>query len=397
MGVALLPLRDVEGYFDSDKSMSSQFWLPLSASGDLGEIKVAVAIVDNDKKKAPTPEQKKSYPGHLELKIIKATHLKAADLLTSDPFCVAAVGLQRQKTTVIKETLNPVWSGDSMHFPVTDLFGCLDIVVYDQDAGGKSDFLGRVMIPLSDIRRHHKGCYALKDQNCVLRGKGEITIEMWMVLNDQWAARKALFDPVPEIPEDRTPKLTLKNSSKHLRTTANRIALILGSFRVIFDVLIKIMKWEYGLIFGIITMIMFVHVCLNFRLWMLPLLILVVFVVNLIRKSPRAELVSADLEIETTEYDDDDDDISSEEEDEDEEKDEPKFTGPFSSVKKYKAIYADVQQKGQVLQQQIGFIASSLERVDKYVGADAHAARARVRVSVRVVCCVFRPLHVGVG
>merc|ERR1712086_171093 len=102
---------------------------------------------------------------------------------------------------------------------------------------------------------------------------------MKMSLNDSWKARLGLFDALPQIPEDRTPKLTFSNMKRRFKTTTNRIMQILGSFRVIIDVLGNITRWDYGLIPGVITMITFVHVCLNFRLWMLPLLVLVVFMV----------------------------------------------------------------------------------------------------------------------
>ena len=97
-------------------------------------------------------------------------------------------------------------------------------------SGGKADFLGRIKIPIKDIRPQHRACYALKDRNCVLRGKGEITVEIKLHLNDDtdaksglkqsgpgyilaqmgWTrARKALFDPVPQIPVDTQVKFTL--------------------------------------------------------------------------------------------------------------------------------------------------------------------------------------------
>ena len=122
---------------------------------------------------------------------------------------------------------------------------------------------------------------------------------------------------------------------------------------------------EQGVIIGFITMFAFCNVVLNFKLWMIPAMILIVFAANLLRKSPSKELVSQVREIEQTEYDDDDDDVSSdEEEDEAIQEEEQKFTGLFGAVKKYKAKIAQVRELGQKIQEQIGSVASTLERVD---------------------------------
>ena len=112
-------------HYSLSEAKSSQFWLPLGSGGDLGEIKVAVAIVDNAQKPIPfTAKQKDSMVGYLELDIIKATHLRAADTFSSDPFCVASVDTQRRRTKTILKSLNPVWSAGQenvMQFKINDV------------------------------------------------------------------------------------------------------------------------------------------------------------------------------------------------------------------------------------------------------------------------------------
>lgn len=53
----------------------------------------------------------------------------------------------------------------------------LSVIVYDEDKGGKSDFLGKIIIPLLNIQNGPKK-YVLKDEELMRRAKGTITLQM---------------------------------------------------------------------------------------------------------------------------------------------------------------------------------------------------------------------------
>uniref|UniRef100_A0A8C7MNI9 Multiple C2 and transmembrane domain-containing protein 2 n=1 Tax=Oncorhynchus kisutch TaxID=8019 RepID=A0A8C7MNI9_ONCKI len=90
--------------------------------------------------------------GFLQVKIIKATDLLAADLNgKSDPFCVLELGNDRLQTHTIYKTLNPNWN-KVFTFPVKDIHDILDLTIFDEDGDKAPDFLGKVAIPLLSVR-----------------------------------------------------------------------------------------------------------------------------------------------------------------------------------------------------------------------------------------------------
>uniref|UniRef100_A0A8C7I859 Multiple C2 and transmembrane domain-containing protein 2 n=1 Tax=Oncorhynchus kisutch TaxID=8019 RepID=A0A8C7I859_ONCKI len=89
--------------------------------------------------------------GFLQVKIIKATDLLAADLNgKSDPFCVLELGNDRLQTHTIYKTLNPNWN-KVFTFPVKDIHDILDLTIFDEDGDKAPDFLGKVAIPLLSV------------------------------------------------------------------------------------------------------------------------------------------------------------------------------------------------------------------------------------------------------
>lgn len=62
------------------------------------------------------------------------------------------VGNTRLRTKTEFKTLTPQWE-KTMVFPVKDIFQCVEITVFDEDKGGKSEFLGAVIIPILDVSR----------------------------------------------------------------------------------------------------------------------------------------------------------------------------------------------------------------------------------------------------
>uniref|UniRef100_A0A669ENS2 Multiple C2 and transmembrane domain-containing protein 2 n=1 Tax=Oreochromis niloticus TaxID=8128 RepID=A0A669ENS2_ORENI len=90
--------------------------------------------------------------GFLQVKVIKATDLMAADLNgKSDPFCVLELGNDRLQTHTVYKSLNPEWN-TVFTFPVKDIHDVLVVTIFDEDGDKAPDFLGKVAIPLLLVR-----------------------------------------------------------------------------------------------------------------------------------------------------------------------------------------------------------------------------------------------------
>jgi hypothetical protein len=82
--------------------------------------------------------------------------LVVRDIISSDPYCVLSYSdpgydqVQRRKTEVVKRNLSPVWK-TAMDFKSVTSGGKILIEVWDQDMIGEDDFMGRVVISMSEI------------------------------------------------------------------------------------------------------------------------------------------------------------------------------------------------------------------------------------------------------
>ncbi|VDN24889.1 unnamed protein product [Dibothriocephalus latus] len=120
--------------------------------------------------------------GFLRVKVIAATDLEAKDLNgKSDPYCMLELQNMRVQTQTIEKTLSPRWD-KTFIFPVTDIHAVLSVKVMDQDKT-KSDFLGRLVIPLLWMKNNEQSWYALKDDNLHGRARGSILLEFFFVYN----------------------------------------------------------------------------------------------------------------------------------------------------------------------------------------------------------------------
>ncbi|NXL83456.1 MCTP1 protein, partial [Alectura lathami] len=94
--------------------------------------------------------------GFLQVKVIRAEGLMAADVTgkdsfcKSDPFCVVELNNDRLLTHTIYKNLNPEWN-KIFTFNVKDIHSVLEVTVYDEDRDRSADFLGKVAIPLLSV------------------------------------------------------------------------------------------------------------------------------------------------------------------------------------------------------------------------------------------------------
>ena len=97
-------------------------------------------------------------PRTLVVEILAARNLEATDLLgTSDPYAVVTLGAQRRKTKVKHRTLRPVWAERFADVVAAKELEDdeVDVALYDHDAVGAHDFLGRIGIPVTSIEEGH--------------------------------------------------------------------------------------------------------------------------------------------------------------------------------------------------------------------------------------------------
>uniref|UniRef100_A0A0N5BUN0 C2 domain-containing protein n=1 Tax=Strongyloides papillosus TaxID=174720 RepID=A0A0N5BUN0_STREA len=121
--------------------------------------------------------------GVLTVKVFKATNLAALDLNgKSDPFVVVELGNARLQTHTVYKTLNPQWN-KLFTFNIKDIHSIVYFTLYDEDPNKKTEFLGKVGIPLLSIKNCSKRWYGLKDMSLKQRVKGEIYLEMDVIWN----------------------------------------------------------------------------------------------------------------------------------------------------------------------------------------------------------------------
>ena len=374
MGKAFLPLRSVK---EGDKA--NLFWLPLNSDEDLGFILVAVTIIDYVDNSFASPGLElplhDSTAATLIVKVVKGTNLKAADFGgKSDPFCVVQVGEKRQRTATFRKTLNPAWN-HTMMFEIggidkklkladvkSDIFGFLDCTIYDQDNGGKAEFLGCVRIPITSITPGKpQQIYGLKDADMLVRAKGELELHLTLNIDHPTMARLALFGRQPRVVLNRGGKFKLKK----LFFTVGRVTKMVGGIVNFILGIEKVIKWQYGILPSVLALTAWQYLCYYGSLWMVPMPIIGVLVWNYFKEWPRSNLLN-DLpgdQLPRPVYDDDE---GSEDEDEDED-----AAGDEEKKKEgLRSKYRKVIQHLQVVQDKLGKVVGTLQRVKNLVRAE---------------------------
>ena len=109
------------------------------------------------------------------------------------------ISASRPKWTWKRSTPSGIANSPS---PCGDIHAILEITVLDMDQDKKSDFLGRIAIPLLKIKNGERRWYALKDEKLIGRAKGSILLELSLNYNPIRAAirtvnpQEARFDEV---------------------------------------------------------------------------------------------------------------------------------------------------------------------------------------------------------
>ncbi|XP_035701326.1 multiple C2 and transmembrane domain-containing protein isoform X3 [Folsomia candida] len=283
--------------------------------------------------------------GTLTVKVFEAQGLAALDIGgKSDPFVVLELVNARLQTQTEYRTLNPIWN-KIFTFAVKDFTSILDLTVFDEDKNHKQEFLGRLSLPLWEIKNGEKKWHLLKDRKLLRLAAGncpKILLELSVHWNPLRAAVRVL-DP-PEA------KLLVANQGFRRETfllNIDRLKRIgIGIYDII-QYLESCLDWESP-VRSVIALVTYQVICYTFQPCMLPLFVLLFmfrqwFLGSVLGRPLHDEdLVSVDENI----LDDDDDD-----------KDEDDQVKKLSLRQKLQAV----QEATQTLQNVLGDIASTFE------------------------------------
>ncbi|XP_078316309.1 multiple C2 and transmembrane domain-containing protein 1-like isoform X6 [Crassostrea virginica] len=313
--------------------------------------------------------------GWLQVKVIRAQGLRSADIGgKSDPFCVLELVNARLQTQTEYKTLNPEWN-KIFTFNVKDIHSVLEVTVYDEDRDKKAEFLGKVAIPILQMKRGVRRWYALKDKKLTGRSKGAILLEMDYIYNPVKAAVRTV-NPREEKYMQAEPKFKISLMKRNI----NRVMQIISSIMEVGKFLQSCFEWE-SKARSITAFTVFLIITWFFEPYMLPVTLLILFLKNYFIKSAkeafsvesREDLMSVDEE------DDDDDDETS--------KDEK--TGVREKFQAAQEVCLQVQQG-------MDMVASLGERIKNTFNWSVPwlSLLAVIALSVGVVVLYFLPIRV---
>nr|XP_026491909.1 multiple C2 and transmembrane domain-containing protein isoform X7 [Vanessa tameamea] len=301
--------------------------------------------------------------GWLCVKVYGAKGLAAADLGgKSDPFCVLELGNARLQTHTEYKTLTPNWM-KIFTFTVKDISSILELTVYDEDHDHKVEFLGKLAVPLLNIRNGEKRWFALKDKKMRARAKGnypQILLEMSVIWNPLKGAIRVVNPKEPKYMHQEA-----KFKRQLFIRNVMRLKAIIMWFIEVGKILQDCFEWE-SRIRSFIGLLAWLAFCYNYQMWMLPFLLLTFFARNWLiyrltvplkrfRCNPWACLKELFCSGNPLLLPVDDDDLLAEEDDEEEVDKEEK--------KSLKERLQAIQEVTQTVQNAIGYVASLGEAV----------------------------------
>ncbi|GLD55583.1 multiple C2 and transmembrane domain-containing protein 2-like protein [Lates japonicus] len=242
--------------------------------------------------------------GFLQVKVIKASDLMAADLNgKSDPFCVLELGNDRLQTHTIYKTLNPEWN-KVFTFPVKDIHDVLVVTIFDEDGDKAPDFLGKVAIPLLSIRRGQQIAFPLKKEDLGGLSKGSITLELDVIFNPVRASVRT-FQPRERRFMEDNPKFSKKALARNVLRVQTLYRAIMSTLQYIKSCF----QWE-SVQRSLLAFLVFVVTVWYWEFYMLPLFLVLLIVRNYLRF--RSGRVSQDLDNMDVGDEDEDDEKESE-------------------------------------------------------------------------------------
>ncbi|XP_005739194.1 multiple C2 and transmembrane domain-containing protein 1 isoform X5 [Pundamilia nyererei] len=210
--------------------------------------------------------------GIVQVKVMRAEGLMVADVTgKSDPFCVLELNNDRLQTHTVYKNLNPEWN-KVFTFNVKDIHSVLEVTVFDEDRDRSADFLGKVAIPLLNVRNGEQKGYLLKNKELTAPTKGCIYLEIDVIYNAVKAALRTVV-PAEQKYIEEEPKVSKQLLQQNFNRVKRCIMVLIswGSF------INSCFEWESAQR-SIVSFVLFVVVVWNFELYMLPLALLLLLV-----------------------------------------------------------------------------------------------------------------------
>ncbi|XP_056876215.1 multiple C2 and transmembrane domain-containing protein 2-like isoform X1 [Takifugu flavidus] len=202
--------------------------------------------------------------GFLQVKVIKATDLLAADLNgKSDPFCVLELGNDRLLTHTIYKSLHPEWN-TVFSLPVRDIHDVLVVTVFDEDGDKAPDFLGKTAVPLLSIRNGQAITYPLKKEDLGGLSKGSITLELEVIFNPVRASIRT-FQPRERRFTEDNPKFSKKALSRNVL----RVQMLYRAISSTLQYIKSCFQWE-SVQRSLLAFLMFLLTVWYWEFYMLP-------------------------------------------------------------------------------------------------------------------------------
>ncbi|KAL4713590.1 hypothetical protein ACJJTC_005075 [Scirpophaga incertulas] len=195
----------------------------------------------------------------------------AKGLAAQDCYCVLKLTNERRQTHTECKTNDPNWM-KIFHFKLTDITSILEVSVLDEK---KVDEIGKISIPLLRINNGVKTWYALKDQTQRERAKGNnprILLEMRTSWNLAKAAVRVINPKEVDLLEGDG-KFDRRVFARNIVRARTVTLWTLDSLKLIKTCF----EWESRKS-NVIALVSWTFFCLFFKIWMLPLLLLIPFV-----------------------------------------------------------------------------------------------------------------------
>ncbi|XP_070821080.1 multiple C2 and transmembrane domain-containing protein 2-like isoform X2 [Chaetodon trifascialis] len=242
--------------------------------------------------------------GFLQVKVIKAADLMAADLNgKSDPFCVLELGNDRLQTHTVYKSLHPEWN-KVFTFPVKDIHDVLVATIFDEDGDKAPDFLGKVAIPLLSIRRGQQITFPLRKEDLGRLSKGSITLELEVIFNPVRASIRTFNPRERRIMEDNP-----KFSKKALARNVLRVQTLYRAIMLSLQYIKSCFQWE-SVQRSLLAFLVFVVTVWYWEFYMLPFFLVLLISWNYLQI--RSGRVSQDVDNMDLGDEDEDDEKESE-------------------------------------------------------------------------------------
>jgi len=124
------------------------------------------------------------------------------------------LGNQRFRSRTIYKTVNPEWER-VFYFDITELYQNLFITLYDEDENDADDFMGRLCIPILEMKQNEKMEYRLKAKQLDKFHQGSLTITCSRFYNG-FRGNIKLFKPMDEGYWKYEPKYNLSTLFKNI-------------------------------------------------------------------------------------------------------------------------------------------------------------------------------------